>query len=388
MQFKALESFATPRQLEYIEALRSNDSKEAAAESLGVSPKTLDRSLQALRAVAALKGHAPGHFDNGVAPGYVMGKVTVQRGPDGTPERTWERQSPDDLLRQTRLQEALEAMCEEITPVEPTTAPSITTSNLTNVYTMTDCHVGMLAWRMEGGEDWDLKIAEDTLVGCFEQMVLAAPAAHTCVIAQLGDFLHYDSALSPVTPMHGHILDADGRMPKMVKVAIRILRKLVAFALKKHKKVILLLAEGNHDISSSVWLRAMFAALYELEERVEVIDSELPYYVYQHGKTMLGWHHGHLKKNDQLPLLFASQFPVIWGNTLKRYCHTGHRHHKEIKEHSGMTVQQHQTIAARDSHSSRGGWMSERAVEAITYHHEYGQVGSITIVPEMLELAV
>lgn len=128
----------------------------------------------------------------------------------------------------------------------------------------------------------------------------------------------------------------------------------------------------------------MFKALYEDEPRIQVIDSELPYYTYQHGETMLAFHHGHLRKNDQLPLLFAAQFPKVWGNTTYRYCHTGHRHHVEEKEHSGMYVVQHATLAARDAYAARGGWQANRLVHAITYHAEYGQVARNTIVPEML----
>ena len=47
------------------------------------------------------------------------------------------------------------------------------------------------------------------------------------------------------------------------------------------------MAEGNHDPASSIWLRALFGALYENEPRVEVIDSPLPCYVHQHGQTMI-----------------------------------------------------------------------------------------------------
>lgn len=205
-------------------------------------------------------------------------------------------------------------------------------------------------------------------------------------MAQLGDFLHSDG-ISPVTPTSGHVLDADGRFSKVVQVAVRILRRMVDLALMRHEKVLVLMAEGNHDISSSIWLRAMFAALYEREPRVEVIDSPLPYYAYQHGKTMLAWHHGHLRKNDQLPLLFAAQFPKLWGATTKRYVHTGHRHHVEEREHSGMTVIQHPTLTARDAYAARGGWIAERQATAITYHAEYGQVARNTVVPEMLAAA-
>ncbi|HBG31016.1 MAG TPA: winged helix-turn-helix domain-containing protein, partial [Gammaproteobacteria bacterium] len=251
-------------------------------------------------------------------------------------------------------------------------------------HTLTDAHVGALCWHQEGGADWDLKIAERTLGGCFEMMLESAPASRVGIVAQLGDFLHQDS-MSAVTPTSGHLLDADGRFSKVVRVAVQTLRRVVDGALRKHKHVLVLMAEGNHDLSSSIWLRVMFKALYEREPRVEVIDSPLPYYAYRHGKTMLGWHHGHLKKNDQLPLLFAAQFPTIWGETVKRYVHTGHRHHVEEREHSGMTVVQHPTLAARDAYAARGGWIAERRASAVVYHVEHGEVGRTTVTPEMLQ---
>ena len=241
----------------------------------------------------------------------------------------------------------------------------------------------MLAWHKEGGADWDLKIAERTLTGCFEQMVKASPPASTGIVCQLGDWLHFDG-MTAVTPTNHHVLDADGRFSKIVQVSVRILRRLVDFALAHHEKVVVLMSEGNHDLVSSIWLRTLFKALYENEPRVHVIDSELPYYVYTHGKVMLAFHHGHLSKNDSLPLLFAAQFPTQWGLTTKRYCHTGHRHHVEEKEHNGMTVIQHPTLAARDAYAARGGWLAERQVSAITYHQDHGQVAKNTVVPEML----
>jgi hypothetical protein len=58
-----------------------------------------------------------------------------------------------------------------------------------------------------------------------------------------------------------------------------------------------------------------------------------------------------------------------------------------VREHNGMKVTQHATIAARDAYASRGGWVAERQITAITYHSAYGQVSSVTVVPEMLEAA-
>jgi hypothetical protein len=50
-------------------------------------------------------------------------------------------------------------------------------------------------------------------------------------------------------------------------------------------------------------------------------------------------------------------------------------------------VIQHPTLAARDAYAARGGWISERAITAMTFHQEYGEVGTVTVSPEMLEAA-
>jgi hypothetical protein len=386
MKFDAkFASYATVRDLEYMDAIEKYGSIGQAAKHFKVDRKSIQKSLDRVKKRAAIGGYSPDHdMVHPVPDGFKVRGVSTYYNNDGKAVGQWVKSGIDETRQQEIIKEIVEAMCEQVPKADVTVPPNGTADNLCTVYTLTDSHVGMLAWHKEGGDDWDLSIAERTLVGCFEQMVKSSPEASTCVVAQLGDFLHYDSALSAVTPQSGHSLDADGRMPKMVKTAIRILRVVVDRALQKHQKVVLLLAEGNHDISSSVWLRAMFQALYENEPRIHVIDSELPYYVYQHGQTMLAWHHGHLSKNNTLPILFASQFPKMWGSTTKRYAHCGHRHHVEEKEHSGMTVIQHSTLAARDAYASRGGWMSERHVTSITYSDKFGQVARNTVTPEMI----
>jgi hypothetical protein len=99
---------------------------------------------------------------------------------------------------------------------------------------------------------------------------------------------------------------------------------------------------------------------------------------------MLAFHHGHLKKNEQLPMLFAAQYPKIWGATTKRYAHCGHRHHVAEQEHNGMFVVQHATLASRDAYAARGGWLAERQVRVMTYHSAFGLVATNVVTPEML----
>ena len=383
---KSLDQFATERQAEYLEAVRKHGSLRAAAKAINVNHKTIHRALLAVKKRAQMRGYAPEHdFVRPVPEMFVARGVSTYYNKEGKPSGQWVKASLDDDKRMHAIRAAIDALCDEVPRAEPVPAPPIGRHDLATLYTLTDSHVGMLAWHREAGADWDLEIAERVLTGCFQAMIDASPEANLGIVNQLGDFLHSDG-LTPVTPTSGHILDQDGRFSKVVEVAVRVLRSVVSMALKKHTHVIVIMAEGNHDMASSVWLRVLFKTLFENEPRVTVVDSPLPYYCLQHGKTMLAFHHGHLKKNDQLPILFAAQFPKVWGDTVKRYCHTGHRHHVEEKEHSGITVIQHPTLAARDAYAARGGWVAERQVTSITYHAKYGQVARHTVTPEMLSI--
>ena len=379
-----LEYCLSDTQRKIVELTTQGISKREIGEMLGIAERRVYRALQAVKARAAKAGIAPdADMDYRIPVGFnVKGTSTLIDKTTGESKLQWIKTDANQEAQEELMRECINALKEELTPYEAMPKKGTNVPDLVTVYTITDAHVGMKAWGKETGSDWDLGIAEHTITSAMFELINSAPFSETAVIAQLGDFLHADN-MQPMTPTSGHLLDADDRFSKVVQVAIRILRRVISHCLTKHSKVVFLNAEGNHDLSSSIWLRELFKAVYEMEPRIYVVDTPLPYYVYQHGETMLAWHHGHLKKNEQLPILFASQFHDMWGKTKKRYCHTGHRHHFDEKEHSGMYVVQHSTIAARDAYAARGGWMSERTMKAITYSKRFGEVGRITVTPEM-----
>lgn len=372
-------SALTERQAEIVAAYERLGSHGKVASELGLAKSTVQEHL----AKAARIGYAPGHFEHGTATGYLMGKVTVQRGPSGAVERVWERQSPQAGQVREALNDAVQGFKQDIERAAPEPRPQGTISDLCNLYTFTDYHLGMMAWGKEGGSDWDLSIAERTLTRAMTAMIAQSPKAHSAVINVQGDFLHTDGKL-PLTPASKHVLDADTRFPKLRQAAIRLIRGMIADALHAHSHVHLIIAEGNHDEESAGWLADLFTVFYEQEPRLTVNDSQLPFYVFEWGQCMIGVHHGHKVKNESLPLLFAAQFPEAWGRTTKREIHCGHRHHRDEKEYNGVTVVQHPTLAARDAYAARGGWIAERAAWAITYHKQFGAVGRVGITPEML----
>lgn len=356
----------------YNEAWMLHGSKRAAAEALGMKYTTFrDKLTKELKDKAAA-----------IDPLVVTG-ISTFTGRDGEHIGEWVKKSLDRQLEKDAREAAVAALCASVAPVLPIAGPIAANAKLLTLYSFFDYHVGMLAWHREGGANWNLDIAYQTGVQAMQGLVHSSPDAEVGVVNIGGDFLHFDGLL-PVTPTSGHIVDADNRFGKVVEVAIKLIRALVSLALTKHKRVILLIMEGNHDLSASLWLRKMFGALYEDEPRIDVYQRELPYYALEWGVNLLGFHHGHLKKNDDLPGLFAAMFREMWGRCPKVHIHTGHRHHKEEKDHNGARVTQWPTLAAMDAHSARHGYFTDRELTSLTYHMDVGQVGSNTISPEML----
>jgi hypothetical protein len=316
-----------------------------------------------------------------VPSGHIVKGLSTLVDESGRTRAQWVKTAIDKDQFRAMIEAACRAAVGSVAPLPTVSSPRFVDSDLCSLYTLTDCHVGMLAWGREAGEPWDLEIAERVLTRTLMAAIDAAPASAIGIVNELGDFLHFDS-MQPVTPTSGHILDADSRYQKMVEVAVRILRFVIEYALRKHQWVYVKVMEGNHDMAGSVWLRVLIAALYADNPRVIVDTSPLPYVIHVHGKTLLGFYHGHLAKKTSLPLLFAARFAQEWGATTKRYIHVGHEHHVDEKEYPGAKVIQHPTLAAADAYAARGGWLSERQVTQITYHREYGECARSIFLPQ------
>ena len=373
----------TPEELQQaIDAVAAHGSVTAAARALGMSRTTLrDRYYKATlenrepenQALIVGEKAAPpeGYKLKGTSTYYSRNEETGQMEARGQWVKT------DRALEELQAMQkaALAAMCKEIEPIPIIGGTPVSNEalDLLTLITITDSHVGMLAWDKETGADWDLIIAERVLVQTFCQMIDAAPASRVGIINQLGDFLHFDS-LVPLTPTSKHVLDADSRYQKVVEVAVRVLRRIIAHALIKFPLVQVYMHEGNHDPAGSVWLRVMFAQLFAENPRIKIGMSPNPYTAYEFGTNMIGFHHGHLSKKDRLPLLFAAQFAEIWGRTKHRVVHTGHLHNVHEQEHAGITVFQHPTIAAPDAYAARNGYISKRQAISCTYHKDRGEI--------------
>jgi len=379
--------FATSeRQIEVIQAVINNGSNNKASKALGCTRRTIDKMMNRLEAKAATKAVAPHRSVNKeTMEGFEAKRIsTAYKGDTDEVALQWVIQEREKGFKPQLVIDAIEDFQWKPAPVIPKVKGH--DSELLTLYTLTDFHLGMYAWKAETGDDWDMSIAEYEAISAITRMADGSPESEIAILNLQGDFLHWDGLLA-VTPASKHVLDADTRYGKLIEMALSVTMACVEILLRKHKTVKLLVCEGNHDESGSAWLRKAAKVIYNDNKRLVVDDTEFPYYAHLHGEIMLGFHHGHKKKNTALPTLFSSEprYRQMWGAAKYCYIHTGHYHHTEqdMSEGGGAIVERHPTIAGSDAYASRGGYVSWRAAHAITYHSKDGEHSRKTVVPSL-----
>ena len=347
---------------------KAGNSKAQAARDLGIAETTFrSRYDAALR--AQVKTVKPEHLSP-----YVVKGTSTLYGPDGEMKQQWVKTSLDRERFERVMREWVEHLTEGVRGLaKPTPKPLVNHDDLLSVYAIGDPHCGLYAWAAEAGEDFDLAKAESLTTAAVARLVACSPPSGEALILELGDLLHADDSKNQ-TPTSHHALDVDSRYAKVMGVALKTLQNAITLALTKHKKVTVVLIQGNHDPHSSFAISMCLQAYYENEPRVVIDMSPAPFKYMKFGKVMLAYTHGHTTKIDQLPGIMATDRPKDWGESKHRYCYIGHIHHLSRKEFPGCVVESFRTLAARDAWHTASGYRAGRDMQLIVHHREYGEI--------------
>lgn len=355
---------------EAVDAFEKYGSQTAAADALGLNRSTyLHRLRSGIKAGLdqAIVHPAPqGHTVKGVSTLYdAGGNVAMQ----------WVKTKAGELSFE-EITDAIAGAFEEYRGTALVSPPPVSSDpELATIYPLADWHIGLLAWHREVEQDWDLTIAEAAIGKAMERLIARSPSSQTAVVLGLGDLLHADN-YDNMTSRSGNKLDVDGRYPKVLKVATKLVLHTVELALQKHEHVIVRLLPGNHDDQSAIAVSLALALRYEGHPRVKVDDDPSRFWWWRWGKTFLGAAHGDMAKMDKLPIIMASRHPVDWGASEHRMIFTGHIHHREklnAKEVGGVDVESFNSPAAKDAWQFGAGFVSKRSVHSITFHNVDGE---------------
>lgn len=390
---------------EAAEARRQHGTDRAAADSLGLNRMTYrHRLIEAAR--RGFYGTQP------VLPGYRISKTTAAFDRDGSLVRNYVQQRPEhggvfevpeghavkgisalvdaegQIVQQwiktkdgehspESLAEALKSAFDGWTaPVICLPVPDTDCDTLT-IYPIADLHLGLRAVADESGADFDLGIAARRFRETTARLFDRSPNSETALIIQLGDWTHVDDDLA-LTPTSKNTLQVSDRLLDIVKVGVRIMVDYVYHALRKHAKVTVKVLKGNHDLNAWIALYVGLSEHFRDNDRVTVDGGASDYWFFRFGSTLLGAHHGHRMKPEEMAGAMAMECREDWGETLYRLFLHGHLHHRRVIETLGVAVECMRTIAEADQYGS-GKYGAGKSLISITIHKEYGEDGRVQI---------
>jgi predicted phosphodiesterase len=320
--------------------------------------------------------------------GHAIKGVSALIDADGRTIQQWVKTKQGELSPEGLTEVIADAIKAAGIPLSPSIAtPAKTDKALLTVYPIADVHLSLRATEAVSGTNYNLDIASADFRLYTRRLVDSAPASEAALISILGDITHHDDDKN-MTPRSGHILEVSNSMFQTVRQSITLFVEFIYHALSKHKKVRVKVVKGNHDIS--IWMALVFALRehFKADKRVTVDLDEADYWFFRWGVTLIGAHHGHRLKPEQMAAAMAMECREDWGETLYRWFMHGHLHHRRQIETMGVLVECMRTLAAVDQHHS-GKYGSQKSLIAVSFHKDDGEIArsQVSIAPSFKRAA-
>jgi hypothetical protein len=346
----------------------------------GVDRRTMYRALERVRRSAAGKGWSPAHdMTHTVPEGFTVKGVSTLYGADGQVTAQWVKSNRELELQEERLRAFVDGLCESLTPCKHKPVPKTIKHdpNLMSGIFIGDAHIGMRAFGVETRHaDFDVDIGVQQLREAIDYLVEKAPSSETGMLVDVGDFMHANTQHN--TTFSGTPLDVDTRHYRVMKAAGEVMQYMVDRMLTKFKRVILVIARGNHNTDAAGAVQLMMEFYYKREKRVHVLPVDGFYHYIEFGKWLLGVHHGDKQKPSDLAASMPRDMPEAWARTTHRMWCTGHYHKEMVRTFPGVKHKVFGALPPPDSWHASHGFAGDGEMEMITFRKEGGKHSTYT----------
>jgi len=241
-----------------------------------------------------------------------------------------------------------------------------------------DLHLGLLTWKHETGEDYDLKIAErlykDTINDILSRVKSYGLSVDKVLFIIGQDFFNSDTVTNTTTK--GTILDSDSRWAKMYTKGVELLVWAVE-SLRRIAPVHIMHIPGNHDKMLSYCATVTVQSFFRDCKDVYVDISPKPRMYYQYGKCLIGYAHGDTE-GKRIKGLMQVEAPQMWGETIYREFHLGHLHHEYVEEDNGIIFRRISAIKSTDAWEVEMGFVGAiHKAQAFVWDKEKGKTLTI-----------
>jgi|688.fasta_scaffold48943_7 hypothetical protein len=145
--------------------------------------------------------------------------------------------------------------------------------------------------------------------------------------------------------------------------------------LKSIAPVKVIVVQGNHDWERMFYAGEVISAYFSSDEYVDVNNATEPRKYHKYGNCMLMYTHGDKEKATDLPLIMATEQPIMFAETKHREAHCGHLHKEMVNEYRGIKVRFLPSICTTDDWHKQMGYEAYRCAQAYIWNKETGLEG-------------
>lgn len=235
-----------------------------------------------------------------------------------------------------------------------------------------DAHNGLLSWRDETGNDYDLRIAEERFKECIADIFQRCKGRkfEKTIFATLGDILHVDNDNQTTT--NGTFQQTEGRTPKLFDITANMLVDTVDCALKTKTPFEYVYLPGNHDRVTGYMLAKAVSFAFRKNPNVTFDITPKPQKAKVVGVNLIGLLHGDMpKKNIDGWLL--KDYRKEFGDSRFVEIHSGHDHDYAVKRtSSGILHKTLPPICESSYWENQQGYRSDRGLMCFIWNKETG----------------
>jgi len=140
-----------------------------------------------------------------------------------------------------------------------------------------------------------------------------------------------------------------------------------------------IVVQGNHDFERMFYIGEVIESWYKDFSAVTVDNSYESRKYYRYGKNMLMFTHGDKEKTADMPLLMATEQPLMFAACPNREVHCGHLHREIVNTYQGVKVRFLPSICTNDAWHKSKGYSAPREAQAYIWNKEKGCEGYLQV---------
>ena len=136
-----------------------------------------------------------------------------------------------------------------------------------------------------------------------------------------------------------------------------------------------IIVQGNHDYERMFYAGEFLKAFFLNDERVTIDNNYNSRKYYTYGVNLIMFTHGDKEKPAEMPLIMATEEPMLFAKAKFREVHCGHLHKEMVNEYRGVKVRFIPSICGNDAWHKMMGYEAKRTGQAHIWSKNRGYEG-------------